>query len=85
MARKEATPEYLKELKNKLEHAKVDLTLAKVSLYKYTSMGKLFEEEFELARLQCIQATDKLMAIQREIGRVELALLDLPELPFEEE
>lgn len=83
--RREATPEYLQELRRAKERAETDLTMAKIHLYKYTAAGKLFQEEFEVARMECVQATERLYAIQKEIGRVEMALLKLPELPLEED
>lgn len=83
--RREATPERLTELRNALGIAQFELAMAKGELYLHTGDGKLFEQDFELAREACLRAFDKVRDIQKEIDWVERALLKLPELPFEKE
>lgn len=85
MAKKRAASvEYLQDLVQAKEQAQIQLTLAKARLYLVTGEGKLFEAEFENAREECLQKTETINRIIKEIGRVERELISPPELPFED-
>jgi hypothetical protein len=83
--RVKATQEHLDELKLHLRDAELRLHMAKLELYKYTANGFLGENEFEKARIQCLQETDFVSNLIKEIRKVELSLMPPPELPLEVE